>query len=182
MNFRYQIPTGVRSDQSRGQIFLKTREGGRVWVDKSVLRLWHAADGIGPDDVLSLLHPKPAERLQILAGLACLAEAGLLLRDGLPVPANRISVQQGELVSVVVVSYNSQSWLPACLDSLAKQSYTPVEIILVDNGSKDGSADWVEGQHPELRLIRLGQTEPLARALNLGMQAASGKYYSSVEP
>lgn len=44
------------------------------------------------------------------------------------------------LVSIVIVLYNSASYIEACLSSLAALDYSPFEVIVVDNGSTDGSA------------------------------------------
>lgn len=42
-------------------------------------------------------------------------------------------------ISVIVPVYNVEKYLPRCLDSIIKQSYTDLEIILVDDGSSDNS-------------------------------------------
>ncbi len=42
--FRYRIPAGVEPVYSKAQVWLKTRKGGRVLVDRAVLKLWQAAD------------------------------------------------------------------------------------------------------------------------------------------
>ena len=46
---------------------------------------------------------------------------------------------QKGLVSIVIPNWNGKHFLKACLDSLIKQSYADIEILIVDNGSKDGS-------------------------------------------
>ena len=46
--------------------------------------------------------------------------------------------QNTELISVVVPVYNTESYLNKCIDSLLNQTYTNMEIILVDDGSDDG--------------------------------------------
>jgi GT2 family glycosyltransferase len=50
------------------------------------------------------------------------------------------------LVSVVVVNWNRRDLLRDCLESLAAQTYPPMEVILVDNGSADGSAEMAESE------------------------------------
>ena len=48
------------------------------------------------------------------------------------------------LISIIVPIYNSEKYLKQCLDSLLQQSYTNIEIICIDDGSKDCSSEIVE--------------------------------------
>jgi hypothetical protein len=94
------------------------------------------------------------------------------------------------LVSVIIVAFNSLEWLPDCCHSIVSQSYTPIEIILVDNGSTDEAAIWFTSQFsnrssnrfPKSTLIRLDTPVPLSTAINTGIQAAKGKYYLILNP
>jgi hypothetical protein len=74
--------------------------------------------------------------------------------------------------SVVVPNWNGLRWLPSCLDSLAAQELAPSEVIVVDNGSSDGSLDYLRSEHPEVRLIELGTNTGFAFAANRGLGAA----------
>ena len=49
-------------------------------------------------------------------------------------------MQDDKLISVIVTAYNIEKYLPRCVDSLLAQTYEPMEIILVDDGSTDGTA------------------------------------------
>ena len=60
---------------------------------------------------------------------------------------------QNPLISVVIVNWNRRDLLRACLDSLAAQTFTDFEIIVVDNGSDDGSAAMVKEMERPIRLI-----------------------------
>ncbi len=126
---------------------------------------------------LAFAHP-----LQIRAGLACLAEAGLLEREGYSRQQPIISLPKDERVSVVIVSYNSTAWLESCLNSLHLQTQAPLEIIIVDNASRDDSAGWIDKNRPEVKLVRLEQTVSLAQAINTGIRAASGDTYLVLNP
>ena len=59
------------------------------------------------------------------------------------------------LVSVVVLSYNRRDCTLKCLESVRTQTYRPVEVVVLDNGSKDGSADAIRERFPETLLIRM---------------------------
>ena len=80
-------------------------------------------------------------------------------------------------LSVVVLSWNTRELLGACLASLARDvPCEPREIIVVDNGSADGSAEMVARDHPEVRLIRNAENRLYAEANNQGARAARGRY------
>lgn len=80
-------------------------------------------------------------------------------------------------LSVVVLSWNTREILRACLASLARDvPREPREIIVVDNASADGSAEMVERDFPEVRLIRNGENRLYAEANNQGARAAGGRF------
>lgn len=92
-----------------------------------------------------------------------------------PGPAEAASSQP--VVSVVIVSWNAHDYLLQCLESLsAKACCYPMEIIVVDNASSDGSADAVERRYPHARLIRNSSNLGFAKANNIGLRLSSGKY------
>ncbi len=57
-------------------------------------------------------------------------------------------------VSVIIVSWNALPLLKRCLPSVAATDYPNLEIVLADNASTDGSAAWVAGAFPEIRIVR----------------------------
>ncbi len=179
---RYHIPAGVEPVYSEKQVMLKTQVGGRVLIDRTVLKLWQAADQHDLPEVLAAFSSSTVHPLQIRAGLACLAEAGLIEREGYSRQQSASSKPGNERVSVVIVSYNSAAWLEGCLDSLHSQTHVPFEIIIVDNASQDDSAGWVEKNRPEVKLVRLERTVSLACAINTGIRSASGDIYLLLNP
>jgi len=86
------------------------------------------------------------------------------------------------LVSVVVVSWNARQDLPACLESLHRQTHPNVEVIVVDNGSTDGSREYVESEHPWVRVHAMDRNVGYAPANNLGFQVANGEYLVVLNP
>lgn len=79
------------------------------------------------------------------------------------------------LVSIVVPAFNTLKTLPETLNSLLAQTYTNFEVIVVDDGSTDSTADWVRGlDDPRIRLVRQ-VNRGLAGARNGGIIAARGK-------
>ena len=77
-------------------------------------------------------------------------------------------------VAVLVVNHNSGEFLDRCLAALAAQTRRPDRIVVVDNGSADGSADGVEERFPDVELVYLGTNEGFARANNLAVEWVEG--------
>lgn len=87
------------------------------------------------------------------------------------------------LLSVIVTAYNIENYLPRCLDSLLRQSYEPLEIIVVDDGSTDDTPAICEryaGEHENITAIHRENGGPSA-ARNAGLKAAKGSYIGYVD-
>lgn len=59
-------------------------------------------------------------------------------------------------VSIIILNWNGKSDTVECLDSLKEMAYSNYEIILVDNGSIDGSAEYLKNLYPEIEFIENG--------------------------
>jgi GT2 family glycosyltransferase len=79
-------------------------------------------------------------------------------------------------VSVVIPNYNGIRWLPGCLDALAAQTFRDQEVLLIDNGSTDGSVALLRDRYPRVRLVALERNTGFSPAVNLGIRAAGGEY------
>ncbi len=79
-------------------------------------------------------------------------------------------------VAAVVPSWNRRPDLRLCLESLRGQDYRPLEIIVVDNGSDDGSAEMVREEFPEARLIANERNLGASVAKNLGVAATDAEF------
>lgn len=80
-------------------------------------------------------------------------------------------------VSVIIINLNGQIHLNACFRSLIQQDYSgPVELIMVDNGSKDSSVEFMRQNFPQVRLILNEHNTGFAPAVNLAVQHATGTY------
>jgi GT2 family glycosyltransferase len=81
------------------------------------------------------------------------------------------------LVSVVIPNVNGREMLLGCLRSLERQTFKDFEVIVVDNGSSDGSAEAVKAEFPWLGVVIENRTNlGFARACNQGIEAADGEY------
>lgn len=98
-----------------------------------------------------------------------------------PVSANRQSKDM--LVSVIVPVYNVAPYLDACLESICSQSYRNLEVILIDDGSKDESGEicdrWRE-KDPRVRVIHQ-QNAGVSCARNAGLDICSGNLICFVD-
>ncbi len=90
-------------------------------------------------------------------------------------------------VSVIIVNYNGRAYVEPCLTSVLDQVYPNFQVILVDNGSTDGSAEFVERRFPKVQVVRTGVNLGFGCACNLGAQADTvfptrGKYLAFLNP
>jgi hypothetical protein len=91
------------------------------------------------------------------------------------IPAMRES-SAAPLISVVIPNYNGAGYLEACLQSLLRQSYSAVEIVVVDNGSTDDSAHIVSRVAPGAVWRSLAGNQGFAAAVNEGIRTARGSW------
>lgn len=80
-------------------------------------------------------------------------------------------------LSISIVNWNTGALLRSCLESVFATARNPgVEVVVVDNGSTDGSPALVERAFPDVTLIRNATNQGFARANNQAIQASSGRY------
>lgn len=89
----------------------------------------------------------------------------------------------GALISVIVPVYNVESYLEACIDSIAAQTYRDLEIILVDDGSTDRSGAICDAYAERDQRIRVlhKANGGLSDARNAGIECAAGEYFSFID-
>ena len=84
--------------------------------------------------------------------------------------------------SIIVLNWNSLNYLKDCLDALKNQSYRSFELICVDNGSTDGSREWIDAVQLDLfvnspaKKILHNKNIGFAAGMNSGIHAAEGKW------
>jgi glycosyltransferase involved in cell wall biosynthesis len=101
----------------------------------------------------------------------CRDSAASLLAWGAVLP-------EAPTVSVVMTSFNSGAWLEPAIRSVLDQTWRPLELLLVDDGSEDesvGIALAIAAQDPRLRVFRTNRNLGTYRAKNLGIRSASGQ-------
>jgi len=103
-----------------------------------------------------------------------------------PVPHQNPARQCAVDLSIVIVSYNTRDLLDACLGSVlqdmgeevqeAQDTPPRLEVIVVDNGSSDGSVEMVRSSYPHVRLLEMGRNTGFARGSNEGIRVSTGRY------
>src|SRR5476651_2196887 len=79
-------------------------------------------------------------------------------------------------VSIIILNYNGKKWLEKCLPTWEKVTYPNIEVIVVNNGSSDDSAEFVKKKHPKFRLLDVQPNRGFAGGNNYGVNKAKGKY------
>jgi GT2 family glycosyltransferase len=79
-------------------------------------------------------------------------------------------------VDVIVVTWNGRSHLARCLPALAAQDYPHMRVLVVDNGSTDGTLEWLAEAWPSVRVIALGRNSGFCAANNAGIAATDAPW------
>ncbi len=79
-------------------------------------------------------------------------------------------------VSIIIVNWNGLEHLGTCLESLQAQTLRDFEVVLVDNGSTDGSIAFLKASYPWVNLVELPTNTGFATGNNIGLEHAAGEY------
>lgn len=92
-------------------------------------------------------------------------------------------MEKGKLLSIVVPIYNAEKYLPHCIESLLKQTYANIEIILVENGSSDESLSICRSYEKKEKTVNAYHLNSagVSRARNFGVRQAKGSYVMFVD-
>ncbi|MDI6654718.1 MAG: glycosyltransferase family 2 protein [Candidatus Hydrothermarchaeota archaeon] len=81
-------------------------------------------------------------------------------------------------VSIIILNWNGKELTKNCLNSIRERTeYPDYEVIVVDNGSTDGSVEMLEREFPEVKLIKNDRNLGFGRGNNQGMEIAQGEYF-----
>ncbi len=83
-------------------------------------------------------------------------------------------------ISVVIPTYNRRHWLPETIQSVLQQTFSPHEVIVVDDGSTDGTGEWLQKTFPQVRYLWQQQSGPSA-ARNQGARLATGNWLAFLD-
>ena len=96
-----------------------------------------------------------------------------------PAPRDGDTPRTGVAVSTVIVNHERRDLLQICLDSLRRalaEVEEDTELIVVDNGSRDGSAQLVRERFPDVKVVELDRNEGFAGGVSRGIEVAKGEW------
>ena len=83
-------------------------------------------------------------------------------------------------VTVVILNWNGRRFLAPCLDAVLAQTFRDFEIVLVDNGSSDGSVDFLRAHYPQVRLVANAHNVGFAAGNNQAMRASQSEFVATL--
>ncbi|MFH1009630.1 MAG: glycosyltransferase family 2 protein [bacterium] len=86
------------------------------------------------------------------------------------------SARQSPPVSVIVLNYNGLTFLPRCIETLRATRHEPLEIIIADNASKDGSLEYLRKNFPEIKTVAFDTNWGYSGAYNRVAASAEGEF------
>ena len=81
---------------------------------------------------------------------------------------------------VIIPNWNGEELLKICLPSLIKQNFNDFEVIIVDNGSTDGSVSYIENNFPDFKIIKNKKNLGFAAAVNQGIKNSKSRYIALI--
>ncbi|WP_252247652.1 glycosyltransferase [Clostridium sp. ZS6] len=85
-------------------------------------------------------------------------------------------INNGPLISVIIPSYNHEKFINECVDSVLKQTYDNLELIIIDDGSKDGTAEILNKYSDDRMKVIFQENAGAHNAINRGLELAKGEY------
>lgn len=158
-------------DKASGQ---EVAKGEARW---SMTRRFTDFDGYLAHSLVDPFLPRPfrEEDKRCFATMENIADA--LVRDAQALEAM-------PLVSIVMPCYNRMQTVPAAVQSVIDQDYAHWELLLIDDGSSDGTREWCEQQaqqEPRITLIALPENAGVSHARNCGLAQAKGQYITYLD-
>jgi len=160
--------------------FFVYRSGKRVLTDKWGKAIWESLPG-RKSEIFEKIKSQAdlSERLvdEYFYIFLC---AGIILSDIKEEPEQKSikdsSEKEGDLISVIVVTYNGEDYVKRCFGSINEQTYKDLEVIAVDNASKDDTVKLLKKYFPDVQVLAQKKNRHYAGGINRGINEAKGKY------
>ena len=80
------------------------------------------------------------------------------------------------MISIIILNWNGKKVTADCLESMKKQDLKNYEVVLIDNGSTDGSSKYLKKKFPFIKLVQNKENLGCSKAYNMGVEKANGDY------
>lgn len=85
------------------------------------------------------------------------------------------------MISIIILTFNSMEYIKSCLDSVFSQDFSDFEVILVNNGSEDGTLSFIKENYPQVILIENKKNLGACKARNQGIGKSSGEWILTLD-
>jgi len=162
---------------------LSDADGWGLACDEAVYQIWQAFDGRPTVEVISSIQnlKSKIQNPFIETTIKVLARAGMLIpAEPLPPlarPKEKTPTTGGRVSIIILASRQAWGHLQTCIPSILAQTYTNLEIILVDNQTSDNSAQLTAQHFPQVKIISTPRPLGFSAANNLAMKQAQGEFF-----
>ena len=157
-----------------GSVFLARAGGQRIRTDRLGKAVWESLPGTA-GGVVTRVRSQWNVSADLVRRLLELFFHAEIIISSAGEPSPRGYGAQGD-ISVIVITRNGEDHIRGCLESLAAQTAAPLEVLVVDNASTDGTAGIVRRDFPRTRLLSLKKNIYFPGAVNLGLAEARGRF------
>lgn len=170
----------VLHDPDSRKVYFSNQNGARIRTDFLTALIWQKAGGRSLSDIRRAVSENKLVSIFFLeTTLKLMIKADLLFTKGEATVSASLEMPKTlaeSLISVIIVNYNGRGHLGDLLESLENQSYQNIEILLIDNCSKDDSVTYVRQNWPRVKVIEQRRNLGFAAGNNVGIRAARGDY------
>ena len=164
-----------------GKLFFVHRKSeARVSTDKLGRAIWENLPGLKEEVIQKSMEKADAKEDLVQDFLYVMQRAGLVKSSSAAkekiLPAERAAKKDADLVSTIIVTYNSEEHIKDCVESVLSQTYKNLEVIVVDNASKDRTVKIVQTHYPRVRVFPLRKNLYFPGGVNYGIERAGGEY------
>ncbi len=186
-----------------GKFYFVHRESGdRVITDSLGRAIWESLPGVEEEVIRKSADITGAQEDSVRDFLPVMLSAGIInrLAEGLEEKGEKKGEEEAEeeggkkekkekegkkkeetknfgLVSVIIVTFNSEEHIKGCLESILNQTYKNLEVIAVDNASKDRTVEIARSYRPRVKLFPLRKNRYFPGAVNYGIERAGGDFF-----
>ncbi len=98
---------------------------------------------------------------------------------------NKVEMKDNKLVSIIIPNYNNGEYITQCVESIKMQTYHPIEIVIVDDDSTDGSRNTIfrlTERYDNIVTVFLEENGGVSNARNVGAEFSKGEYLCFLDP